>query len=382
MSVHRKIRVMQLINGFSLGGAEKLVFDLAARMDKDCLRVFVCAMVEQRDGLAAKIRTELEAQEVETLALKRSAHQGRVRGILELRRHLKDFRIDMLHTHCPSPDFYGKLAAPLARIPRVFSTVHSTQGYRAVIERLFAPPTTRYVAISETVRTYMVETLKIPPRKIVLIYNAIDLTRFTESQIDRQAKLRALGISPESPVITAVGRVTQQKGFICLVQAAAEVIQAFPDARFLIVGDDRIDSETACRVKEEIKVKELTDKVVLTGVRTDIPEILAITDVFVLPSLREGFSLALLEAMAAGLPVVATTVGITPEVVRDNNSGFIVPPSDPAALAWRIRELLQDPQKAHLMGTEACRSVQKRFGIARMVKGYEALYLQHWAGGI
>ena len=221
----------------------------------------------------------------------------------------------------------------------------------------------------------MIERLRIPPKKITVIYNAIDVNAFHNPDIDRDAKLKELGLPSNSSVITAIGRVTHQKGHIYLVEAAEMILQAFSNIYFLIVGDDTVDPEVAKAVREAIRAKGLEGRVILTGVRTDVPEILAITDVFVLPSLWEGLSIVLLEAMAAGVPVVVTDVGSNAEVVEDGVSGFVVPPKNPVLLAQRIQELLGNPQRAAEMAEAARRRINEQFSLERLAREHESLYL-------
>jgi len=378
--VQRKIKVMHLINSFSLGGAEKLVFDLAPAMDRERFEVFVCAMASRGDRIEESIRSGLEKSGIRTISLKKKARRDRIKAIWKLFRILRCNGIDILHTHCPSPDFYGKITASLARTPRVFSTIHNTRGYTPLLERFLNPLTTRYIAISETVRRYMIERLKIPTKKITVIYNAIDVNAFRKLDIDRKAKLKELGLPSNSSVITAIGRITHQKGHIYLVEAAEITLQAFSDVYFLIVGDDTVDPEVTKAVRKAIRTKGLEGRVILTGVRMDVPEILAITDVFVLPSLWEGLSIVLLEAMAAGVPVVVTDVGSNAEVVEDGVSGFVVPPKNPSLLAQRIQELLTNPQRAAEMAEAARRRINERFSLERLAQEHESLYLDALRG--
>lgn len=372
-----KITVMQLINNFLLAGAEKLAFDLATRMNKEKFTVLVCSIGNRKDEIEVQIRKNLESKGIKTLSLEKPKQKGRIRAIWKLRRYLRDHDVDILHTHCPSPDFWGKLAACLAQTSLVFSTIHSVRGYSAFNERSLKYLTTKYVAVSETVVQYAVSELKIPLTKIKLIYNAIDVQWFSLRTVKRDTKLRELGVTNENKVVTTIGRIANEKGHLYLLEAAAEVLNEFPYTRFLIVGNDRVDLKLARELKGRIKAQGLEDKVILTGVRTDIPEILSITDIVTLPSLWEGLSLVLLEAMASGVPVVVTAVGGNLELVTDGINGLVVPPKDSRALAQKLKELLSDSEKARKLGTEGQRTVQERFALDHMVRGYEQLYLKH-----
>jgi glycosyltransferase involved in cell wall biosynthesis len=370
-----RIVVMQLINSFSLAGAEKLVFDLAGRMNKERFEVSVCSMGSRKDEIEADIRRNLESKGIKTLSLEKPKHKRRIRTIWKLREHLKKNHVDIVHTHCPSPDFWGKLAVLLVRTPLVFSTIHSVQGYSAFAERVLNAMTVKYVAVSKTVYQYAVSELNIPPANIEIHYNAIDVQRFDVKTAKREAKLRELGVASGDKVVTTIGRIAKEKGHLYLVEAAAEVLNEFPHARFLIVGNNTADLKVGSELRERIKTKGLENRVILTGVRTDIPEILSITDIFVLPSLWEGLSIVLLEAMASGVPVVVTAIGGNLELVTDGVNGLVVPPKDSQALAQKIEELFNDLEKAKRLSKEGRRTVQEGFCIEHMVRGYEQLYL-------
>ena len=377
VSPPRRIRVMQIINSFRPGGAEMLVFDLATRMDKEKFEVLLCSIGGRNDEIEGGLRKELESKGITTLSLDKPARRRRLQAIWKLSRWLRENGVHIVHTHCPSPDFYGTLGALLARTPVVVSTIHSVQGYSALVERILGNFTSNYVAISETVKRYAISDLLISPAKVEVIYNAVDMKRFSGIAIDRQTKLLELGIPGSSKVVSAVGRITEEKGHTCLLEAAEDVLAEFPNAHFLVVGDDRADAELSRRLRETLRAKNLESKITFTGVRKDVAEILAVTDVFVLPSLWEGLSVALLEAMATGTAVIVTDVGSNREVVTDGDNGFVIRPRDPEKLAQRLKELLAHPQRARTLGMRAKAAVKERFGIERMVGRYEQLYLRH-----
>lgn len=375
--MRERIAVMHLINGYLLAGAEKLVFDLVAGTDRKKFDVSVCSVGIVRDRLEEEVYNDLRGKGVKTLVLGKPSGKQRFETVRKLRKHLVNNHIAILHTHCPSPDFYGKISAFTARIPLVFSTIHSINGYNAVHERILRTLTTKYVAISETVKRYAVSDLKIPPVKIEVIRNAVDCQRFSQIAVDKGAKLRELGVPGGKHIITTVGILREVKGHRYLIEAAEQVIKKFPDTHFLVVGDTSADPDFTNRLKEMINASGLLGNISLTGKRSDIAEILAVSDIFVLPSLWEGLSIALLEAMAAGLPAIASDVGSNPEVLTDGINGFIVPPRDHRLLARRIEELLGEPGKAGDMGMRGRETVRESFGIDRAVRAYEELYLKH-----
>lgn len=373
---NKKIKVMHLINSFSLAGAEKLVYEITKRMDKSKFDVFVCAIGKSADGMEDEIRKDLERYGVKTLFIGKSSHKQRLTAVMELTRILRSNRIRILHTHCPSPDFYGKIAGFLANMPYIFTTIHNTEGYNPLKEKFLSLLTTKYIAISETVKAYTANKLKIPLDRIEVIYNGVDLEDFFNVSIEREKKLKELMIHNSCRVITSVGRVSEQKGYIYLVEAAKVVLQRFSNACFYIAGSTNLNVELVKRLKEKIRDYGIESHFVFGGVRKDIPEILAVSDIFVLPSLWEGFPTVLIEAMASGTPVVTTDVGSNREIVIDGKNGFIVPPKDVDALAERIIYLLSNQKFSRRMG-ELGRETAKNFSVDKTKDKYEKLYLSY-----
>ncbi len=374
---NKKIKVMYLINSFSLAGAEKLVYGIAKRMDKNKFDVFVCAIGEGVDGMGSEIRKDLESYRVKTLSIEKIAHKQKLNTILKLVHILHSNRIHILHTNCPSPDFYGKVAGFLASTPYIFTTIHNTEGYNPLKEKFLSLLTTKYIAISESVKAYAVNKLKIPLDRIEVIYNGVDLEDFFNVSVERNSKLKELMNRGSCKVITSVGRVSKQKGYIYLVEAAKVVLQKFPDTYFYIAGSTNLDVDLVKKLNEKLKDYGIESHFVFGGVRKDIPEVLAVSDVFVLPSLWEGFPTVLIEAMASGTPVVTTDVGSNKEIIIDGKNGFIVPPKDANALAERIISLLSNQKLSKRMG-ELGRETVKKFSISNTKDKYEELYLSYF----
>lgn len=375
--MQQKISLMHLINCFSLAGAEKLVFDLATGIDKDKFEVIVCGMATIKDNIEETICNDLQEKGVRPLLLGKTANKRRIESVLNLRKNLKEHNITILHTHCQSPDFYGKISAFLARTPLVFSTIHNVAGYHAIHEGILNKLTTRYVAISETVKQYGISDLKIPSEKIEVIHNAVNTRKYTPINIDKNAKMQELGVPIGRKIVTTVGTCQERKGHHYLIEAAEKVLKKFSDTHFLIIGDTSADFDFTSRIKTMVDAGKLQDRISLLGKRTDIPEILSISDIFVLPSLWEGLPISLLEAMASGVPAVVTNVGSNPEVIADGVNGYMVPPKNSLLLAQRIEDLLSDPLKANAMGTEGQKTVKESFGMAQLVKRHEQLYMNH-----
>jgi len=177
--------------------------------------------------------------------------------------------------------------------------------------------------------------------------------------VDRLAKRRGLGLKREALVVGAVGRLTKQKGYAILLDAAALVLKKLPQTRFLIIGSGELQGE----LKRHAQSLGINTKVIFTGARKDIEELIAVMDVFVSSSLWEGLSTAVLESMAVKVPVVATRVSGSSELIQHGRTGLLVPPGDPKSLADGIMLLLTNRQKAISMSIEAYRRLKENFSI-------------------
>ncbi len=205
---------------------------------------------------------------------------------------------------------------------------------------------------------------------MITIANAVDTTRFTpRPDLDRAAVRRTAGVG-EGPLILNVSRLVPQKGHSYLLDAARIVIDHCPDARFLLAGEGPLQDDLATAVAAH----GLQDHVILAGFRPDVADLLAACDVFVLSSLWEGMPVALLEALAAGCPAIATDVGGVRDVVQSGRTGLLVPPADAGALAAAILELMRAPARARALGAAGQAWVRDEFGQATWVRRCEALY--------
>jgi glycosyltransferase involved in cell wall biosynthesis len=274
---------------------------------------------------------------------------------------------------------YGCLAALLGRIP-IITTVHGKAYYgdkwrRRLAYRCVARSSFRMVAVSEDIRRFLVQEVGVRPDRVSTIYNGIDVKAYYPSE--RGATVRGeLGIAPAAPVIGMVGSLYPVKGHTYLLQAAVRVVKAFPLAVFLIVGRGGLLDQ----LREQAQQLGIGAHVRFLGFSEDIPPLLQAMDIFALPSLSEGLSLSLLEAMAAGKPAVATAVGGNPEVVLHEETGFLVPSQDVEALACRIISLLKDQAMAHQFGVHGQRRALETFSVEHMVNAYQDLYQEALLG--
>lgn len=366
----KKITVLHLINSYTLAGAEILITNLAAKMDKTKFNVIVCSMASFRNDIEKNMRQKLEENQVKALTLAKKPGVKSVSSILKLRKLLIEENVDIIHTHCPSPDAYGRVAAILANVPVIINTLHSTSYSNYLVNRFLSYPANLHIAVSEAVKKWSVANLKLQNKKIKVIHNAINIEEFAKSRVNKSRKKKELGIDIEKTVITTVGRLTKQKGQIYLIKAADQILKAGIDAEFLIIGE----GELRQNLENLTKDLHLEDRIHFLGVREDVNELLGISDIFVLPSLCEGFGIVIIEAMAAGVPVIASNIDGIKEVIEDKKTGLLVPSKSPKEIANGVIYLLESTKKVQSMTKRASEKVKKKFSIDRMVKEYENVY--------
>ena len=245
---------------------------------------------------------------------------------------------------------------------------------------MIGPLFDRVLTVSEEVSRFCVKEDRLDPTKVITIYSGIDLDKVGAINGDR-----ALGLdrrrARDVEVITAVGHIRKVKGFDIFIRAAALVRREFPNAEFLIVGDVH-EAEHGPELHELTRALGLTDSVRFLGSSENVVEVLKRSDVFVLPSRSEGFSNALVEAMACGLPCVATRVGGNAEAIEDGVSGFLVPPENPALAAERILRLLREPEEASRMGRAARKRVEEKFTAQAMMASITGIYERLLSGDL
>jgi len=238
-----------------------------------------------------------------------------------------------------------------------------------VLYRRGARRVSRFVAVSDEVRASILSQLGPIADRIRTIPNGVDPERFRRDG-DRFALRRELGVDRDAPLILTVGRLTEQKGHRYLLEATASVLHTHRDLHLLLVGEGELRDALARQAEES----GIAAHVHFLGVRDDVPSLLASADLFVLPSLWEGLSVALLEAMVSGMPIVATDVSGTRQAMVPGETGLVVPPRDAGALAGAIDRLLSDPVQAHAVGRSARDRAAKSFGARAQAAAYLDLY--------
>lgn len=294
-------------------------------------------------------------------------------ALVKLTYYLKREKVDLINAHGYPDHFLSAIARKITGIKAIVRTKHNHVPLKSgVFSRfLYGSLTSRIVTISEHIRDVMIQS-GLPPSHITTISTAVDLDYFSPREKNLQL-LKEFNLSPERTIIGIVSRLTERKGFTILFEAVKQMIDEGRSLTCLIVGGGA-SRQKINRLKNHAKSLGVTENILFTGRRSNIPEILSLIDVFVLPSLAEGLGRSLLEAMAAGRAIVAANVGGIPEAVENGKSGILVPPGNPRALAQAIAHLLDNPLQAQEMGTAARKRAELVFDQTTMIDRICSLY--------
>lgn len=349
------------------GGAERYLIALAEGIDPSVfnLRMLVSNRAPERltDALS---HFHIPYEKIAPITGKRD-----IRGLIAHIRAFKKYRPDIVHFNLANPlhGQYAMLAARLSGIPVRIATLHlpprSTTPTRRgrFLEHRTLGNLNALIAVCKSSRDLMVAHLGIPAEQTAVIYNGIDTAPFVPKS----------HAPTEMPIIGTIARLTHQKGIDILLDAAHIICEIHPRARFVIAGDGplRPDLEAQCARLN------LQHNVSFPGECTDVSGLLQTFDLFVLPSRYESFPFVVLEAMAAGLPIVATAVDGVPEAIASNHIGLLVPPENPAALAEAITTLIADPNLRATMSRKTRCRVETEFSLSQMVRETETLYCKY-----
>jgi glycosyltransferase involved in cell wall biosynthesis len=365
-----KIKVLRIVPSLEVGGVEKTLLSLLPRLKKEGFDVSVCCLYK-RDDLAKDM--ERMGIPIHFIGMRPQIDFDLryLRGIYKLIKFLKKEKIQIVHTHMYKANTPGRIAAIFARVPVIIVNEHNIDDWKnpfqIFTDRVLANFTSKIVTVSDAVRKFYIKK-GIPAHKLITIHNGVDLDRF-KVNVDADRKKEEFGINSSDFVVGTISRIEPQKGHKYLIDAASTVRKEFPNVKFLIVGTGSLKN----KLKKYVKNKGLEKDIIFTDKRKDIPEILSIMDVFALPSLREGFSISLLEAMAAGRVVVATDVGGNLEVIDNGENGFIIPANSPRILAEKIIKILKDQKLRNRIGKNAQEKVRE-FSIDNMASKTMELY--------
>lgn len=368
------LHVLQVIDDATVGGGQQHVLLLARGLKE---RGFAVTVACAGTGYLVD---ELQKSSIPVVPIALS-NRVSVTQIFRLARICRERRIDVLHTHGGTAGLWGRLAGIWGRVPVRIHThhgLHALHWNRSVkamvaqgVEFLLKYMTSSVICVSEGEARLGVRHKVVDRRNCVVIRNGIELKNFENLQHSQDVR-REFGFLSDHIVIGTVGRFHVQKGYEYLVGAMPAILKEHPQTRFLLVGEGEL-LET---IRASIASQGLSDNVVLTGARYDIPKLLGSMDIFVLPSLWEGFPLSLLEASAAGKALVATDVEGNNEIVKAGVNGLLVPSRDSGALARAIGELISNVSIRRSMGERAREIAGTSYSGEIMIDSIAALYRQ------
>jgi L-malate glycosyltransferase len=368
-----KLKVMWLIKGLGSGGAEKLLEYSLPYVNRNAFQYQVTYFLPRKNVLVPQF--ERAGIPVHCLGINRPYD---LRAIWRLFCLLRREKVDVLHIHSPYPAILGRIAARFARVRAVIYTEHN------ILERfhpltklgnvLTYPLNDAMIAISDAVSHSMKRWKTARGRRIDTIHNAIDFSAIEALRVDPKAVRAELGINDHNLVVGNVAHIQPQKGHAYLIQAARLVLEQYPDVTFVIVGGEKFPGGIG-ELEKLAERLSIRDKVIFTGFRNDALRLMASFDIFVLPSVWEGFGIVLLEAMASGKPVIGTAVGGIPEVIEEGVNGYLVEPRNPQQIAAKIMHLLKNEALRNQMGEKGKQMVRDKYDVRDMVKSIENLYI-------
>jgi sugar transferase (PEP-CTERM/EpsH1 system associated) len=365
----RRARIMHVLHRMGAGGTELALRRVVAGLDPERFEHIICTV--------APIPEEEFTGDVRLVSLQRT---GTKTGSLvtDLSRLFRSERPDIVHSRNWGA-IEGVLAGKLARVPRVIHsehgrdihTMHSDPWRRRVFRRFCYSLADEVFAVSQELREHYAKQVGISPARLNVIPNGVDVDRFRPNESSRQSLRQQIGAADSEIVIGTVGRLDPVKDHATLLQAAGQLIDDGMSLRVVIVGDGPERERLLATIESS---PSLRNRVTLAGESANPEAWLNSFDVFVLPSLSEGMSNTILEAMATELPSVVTSVGANPDLIEDGKTGFLINPRDAGSLANRIHKLAEDRDLRATLGKQARQKVESEFSLQRMLENYSRLY--------
>jgi len=384
-------KILHIITRLDMGGSAQNTLLTCLKLSRKFEMILVCGLSQESNMIDSEreaVDRQIEIARANGVRifqipplLRRISPLNDLRALYDLVRLIKAEKPDVVHTHTSKGGILGRLAAKIARVSLIVHTPHGHVffGHFGPIlsriflwaERLFAPLTDRVVALTAGESKDYMDLNVYPGKKIVSIHSGVDVEKFKQVPVSVVEKKRSLGLDQNGLVVGFIGWLLPIKGPMHLLKAMEGVWRDHDETVLVFIGKGDLDVD----LRAEALKTGANGRVNFLGWRNDIDEIMPIFDIFVLPSLNEGMGRVLVEAMAAGKPIVASNVGGIPDLVKHDHNGLLVPPGDEKALAAAIEQLINDPAKAKMMGQrgkERCH----QFSIEAMIEKIDALYME------
>ncbi len=372
-----KAAVLQLIDSFNQGGSERQALQLTRLLVQSGKFKIHLASLSPEGSLRSTIE-DLDLGDIPSFPLNSFYDANAVKQLTRFVQWLKAARINVLHTHDFYTNVFGMSAGALARLPVRVASMRETAGMRTStqkrVQRVAYSLAHHVVANSQAVRQVLIAD-GVPAEKVSVIYNGLDLKRLAPQTFSRAETLGLLGLDSETDpprrFISIVANMRHEvKDHRMFLRAARRVVEVVPDAAFLLAGEGEL-TDSLRELAAELGIHERT---YFLGRCERVAELLSVSEICVLSSKAEGFSNSILEYMAAGRPVVATNVGGAAELIREGETGYLVPAGDDEMMAARLIDLLRDPNRSRMMGEAGKRIVEEQFSCEAQLSRTEDLY--------
>jgi glycosyltransferase involved in cell wall biosynthesis len=365
----RRYNVFYITSTSDIGGAETMLLRFLQSADRRRFNFFVCSL--SGSGLLTARCSALDVP-AWNLNLTKVFHAHRLARLYSL---LRRNAIDLVQTFGLRADTIGRPLARLARVPVVISSIRSPdpwrKSYHVLLDRLTAPLVDLFIANSEAGRQSRIERERFPAEKIITIHNGIEPLRSGLS-VDRTAVLARFGIPVNaSPLVGVIANIRSMKGHSEVIAATAELLGEYPRMKVLFAGRDSLGG----RMQAAAMQRGVADSVVFLNYQENVGEVYSILDVFLLPSHWEGCPSSVLEAMAYGLPIVATDVGGIPEIIEHGKTGLLIPPRQPEAIVEALSYLFAHPDVRKELGAAGRKVLEEKFSLQRMTEAISRCYL-------
>jgi glycosyltransferase involved in cell wall biosynthesis len=358
------------------GGGKRVFLQIMKYLNRSDFQFYsCCALNSEQEVLVSKLGGQIINIDIQ--------HGGIWPSMKTLRRIILDEKIDIIHSQGARADFYSRVVSKLIKKPPIIINTIAmlVKGYDvgflkktvySTLDRFTEKYTDKFIVVSNALRDKLINNHSIPHQKVITIYNGIELSEYQAQALTQSARKirKEFDIENDEFIIGAIGRMVWQKGFEYFIQSIPKMISSIHKAKIILVGDGPLakDLDSLC-----LRLG-VGDKVIFTGFRSDIREILSAIDFLVIPSLVEGFPMITLEAMAMAKPVIATNIDGISEQIRDGKTGILVPPKDSDLLAKATVSLLNDRETARKIGFAAKKEVEKKYSVEKMVRQTEKVY--------
>lgn len=365
----RQPTLCHVLHTMHVGGAEMLAAEYARRSCQEFRVLFAC--LDDLGELGARLRDE--GFVVEVIGRRPGFDLGCARRLAKL---FAKHDVDVVHAHQYGPFFYSSLSRLFRHGTPILFQEHGRdypdypRPKRKWANRVLLRPRDRVVAVGQCVRQALVENEGLDANRVEVVYNGVDLRRYELAKNERASVREELGLASDQTLIIQVARLNRLKDHGTALRAMARLVERQPRAKLVLVGD----GEERPAIERLIDSLQLVPFVTLMGSRNDVPRLLQGADIFLLSSITEGIPLTLIEAMATGLPILATAVGGNPEVVVDGATGFLVPAGNDAEMADRLERLVRSPDRAREWGIAGSHRSAERFGDTQMHAAYRSIY--------